>query len=105
MESRRLFFARLILFLGIELLSIQLGMTLNRYSLLNGVGWVGMISWFLIGGALAGAIGFGVLLSEIRPEPVPGREPGFWWKIIPQIPWFWALVVTAIDSYFYFPKI
>ncbi|AFS54050.1 hypothetical protein ACSYAY_09350 [Leptospirillum ferriphilum] len=105
MENNRLFYARLILFLGIELLAIQLGMSLNRYSLLNGVGWVGMLSWFLIGGALAGSIGFGVLLSEIRPAPPEGRDPGFFWRFVPQLPWFWALLVSAIDSYFYFPRI
>jgi hypothetical protein len=103
--SNRLVYARLVLYLGIELLAIQSGMLLNRYSLLSGVGWVGMLSWFMIGGALAGGIGFGALLSESRPEAPPGKDPGFWWRAIPHIPWFWALVVSAVDSYFFFPRI
>jgi hypothetical protein len=104
MESRRLFNLRLALVLGVELLAIQTGMFLNRYSLMEGIGWVGLFSWFLIGGALVGGIAFGALLTEWLPERTDGRPPGFFEKILPQLPWAFALLVALIDSYFYFPR-
>ncbi len=104
MESRRLFNLRLALVLGVELLAIQAGMALNRYSLIESVGWVGLFSWFLIGAALVGGIGFGALLTEWLPEPEDGKPPGWFDKLIPQLPWAFGLLVALIDSYFYFPR-
>lgn len=104
METNRPFLVKIILYLGIEFLLIQGGMTLNLYGATHNYGGLEMISWFAITGSLAAGVGFGALLSEARPDP-QGQEPGTLWKISPQLPWIFALVLMYGESYFYFPKI
>ncbi len=98
------FILKLILYLGIEFLLIQGGMTLNMYASKYDIGALELISWSAITGSLAAAVGFGALLSEARMEPEPGRDPGLLWRVSPQLPWIFALVLMYGESFFYFPK-
>lgn len=104
MDTYRQFILKIILYLGIEFLLIQGGMTLNLYGSKHNIGGLEMISWFAITGSLVAAVGFGALLSESRPDPENG-EPGIMWRISPQLPWIFALVLMYGESLFYFPKI
>ena len=104
METNRPFILKVILYLGVEFLLIQGGMTLNLYASTRNFGSLEMISWFSITGSLVAAVGFGALLSEARPDP-DGSEPGTLWRISPQLPWIFALALMYGESWFYFPKI
>jgi hypothetical protein len=102
-DANRQFILKIILYLGVEFLLIQGGMTLNLYGAQHNIGGLEMISWFAITGSLAAGVGFGALLSESRPDP-DGKEPGTLWRISPQLPWIFALVLMYGESLFYFPK-
>lgn len=104
MNQTQAFYLKLVLYLGIEFLLIQGGMTLNLYGSNHQIGGLEMISWFAITGSLAVGVGFGALLSEARPDPVPGQDPGLLWRISPQLPWIFALILLYGESFFYFPK-
>lgn len=104
MNQNQSFLMKLVLYLGVEFLLIQGGMTLNLYGSRHNIGGLEMISWFAITGSLAVAVGFGALLSEARPDPVPGQDQGLLWRLAPQLPWIFALVLMFGESFFYFPK-
>ncbi|MCL4486109.1 MAG: hypothetical protein M1537_07280 [Nitrospirae bacterium] len=104
MKESQSFVMKLILYLGIEFLLIQGGMTLNLYGSRHNEGGLEMISWFAITGSLAAGVGFGALLSEARPEPEAGRDPGLLWRMSPQLPWIFALTLMYGESFIYFPK-
>lgn len=104
MDTTRPFILKIVLYLGVEFLLIQGGMTLNLYSSSRNYGSLEMISWFSITGSLVAAVGFGALLSEARPDP-EGDAPGLLWRISPQLPWIFALLLMYGESWFYFPKI
>ncbi|EQD24421.1 MAG: hypothetical protein D084_Lepto4C00439G0002 [Leptospirillum sp. Group IV 'UBA BS'] len=104
MNQTQPFFVKLVLYLGVEFLLIQGGMTLNLYGSRHNIGGLEMISWFAITGSLAVAVGFGALLSEARPDPVPGHDQGLLLRLAPQIPWIFALGLMYGESFFYFPK-
>jgi hypothetical protein len=103
-DTNRPFVLKVILYLGVEFLLIQGGMTLNLYGARHNIGGLEMLSWFAITGSLVAAVGFGALLSEERPD-TGGKEPGLIWRLSPQLPWIFALVLMYGESLFYFPKI
>jgi hypothetical protein len=104
-NDKTAFHARIILYLGIEFLLIQGGMTLNLYASMHNIGGLEMISWFGITGSLAAAVGFGAILVEARPEIPPGTDPGFLFRIAPQLPWIFAFALLFGESLIYFPKL
>ncbi len=104
MNESSLFIARLILYLGLEFLLIQGGMTANLYATIHNIGGLAMVSWFAITGSLAAAVGFGALLVEIRPEISDGKDPGTLYRLAPQLPWIFAFVLLFAESFIYFPK-
>ena len=104
MNETSQFLARLILYLGLEFLLIQGGMTANLYGVTHDIGGREMISWFAITGSLAAAVGFGALLVEARPEIPDGKDPGLLYRLAPQLPWIFAFVLLFAESFVYFPK-
>ncbi len=104
MNEKTFFITRLILYLGLEFLLIQGGMTANLYGVTHNIGGLEMISWFTITGSLAAAVGFGALLEEARPDIIDGTEPTTLYRLAPQLPWIFAFVLLFAESFIYFPK-
>ena len=105
MNEKTFFITRLILYLGLEFLLIQGGMTANLYGVTHNIGGLEMISWFTITGSLAAAVGFGALLEEARPDLIDGSAPTTLYRLAPPAPVDFCLCSSLCRVFYLFSQI